>query len=204
MCLISKTLICIRYINSSLVLFLLSFALISCDSSGNRIDSINDIKGHKLAFGGRDSTQGHLIPRIMLMENGISLDDLRAYGYTGSHQNCAEAVVSGKYDVCGMQDQLAIKLVTQGQVEIIHTSRYYPSSGIVVNKSVSADVITRVKQALLNFDPQGKHRQGLYHWNRTEMPRGFAAASEADYADLRQWSIQFDFLQDHQRQGQAQ
>ena len=159
------------------------------------ISSIEDIKNHNLAFGNRNSTQGHLIPRIMLNEHGIALDELRSYGYTGSHQNCAEAVVSGKYDVCGMQDQLAEKLAGEGQLKIIHTSRYYPSSGIVANKHVPEKVIEHVKQALLDFEPEGKHGQTLYNWDRTEMPGGFQAAAEGDYAELLQWSVRLGFLQ---------
>ena len=164
------------------------------------IKTIKDISGKALAFGSRDSTQGHLIPRIMLTEAGIDLSKLSVYSYTGSHQNCAEAVVSGNYDVCGMQDQLAKSLVTRGQLKIIHSSRYYPSSGIVVNKYVPADVTERVRQAMLDFDPQGKHSQGLYNWDKTEMPRGFVAAKNSDYNDLRQWSIQLGFL--HETYGQ--
>jgi len=167
------------------------------------IKSIKDMQGKKLAFGSRDSTQGHLIPRIMLKENGISLKNLKEYSYTGSHQNCAEAIVSGRYDVCGMQDQLAKKLVSQGLLKIIHRSRYYPSSGIVVNKSVPVDVVVRVRQALLDFDPQGKHSKKLYHWGETEMPRGFVVAREDDYTDLRQWSIQLGFLQENYVQGES-
>ncbi len=177
-----------------------SVLVVAADS---RIHNIKDIKGRRLAFGSRDSTQGHLIPRIMLTENGISLNDLRAYGYTGSHQNCAEAVVSSKYDVCGMQDQLAKKLAAQGQVKIIHTSAYYPSSGIVADSSVPADVILRVKQALLDFEPQTKHSQGLYHWDRTEMPKGFINAQASDYVELRQWSIRLEFLKENRSLDQA-
>ncbi len=160
------------------------------------IRNIKDIKGRKLALGSRYSTQGHLIPRIMLTDNGISLDDLLTYGYTGSHQNCVEAVVSGKYDVCGMQDQLAKKLASEGKIKIIHSSRYYPSSSIVVNKFVPDKVVARVKQALLDFDPLGRDSPGLYHWDRTEMPRGFVASQKSDYDNLRQWSIRLGFLQE--------
>ncbi len=163
----------------------------------SRIRTMNDIKGHKLAFGSVDSTQGHLIPRIMLTENKIQLKDLLSYGYTDSHQNCAEAVVSGKYDVCGMQDQLAKKLANQGALKIIYTSRYYPSSGIVVNKSVPSDVAAKIKQALIDFEPQGKHSSGLYHWDRTEMPRGFIEATDSDYISLHNWSIQLGFLKEN-------
>lgn len=169
-----------------------SVFVVTPDSS---IQNIKDISGKKLAFGSRDSTQGHLIPRIMLMENNISLKNLKTHVYTGSHQNCAETVVSGKADVCGMQDQLAEKLASQGAIKIIHRSRYYPSSGIVVNKSVPAEVLTKVKRALLDFDPLGKNSKGLYHWDNTEMPKGFVSANEQDYKDLRLWSIRLGFLQ---------
>ena len=162
----------------------------------SQIRTIKDFKGRTLAFGSQDSTQGHLIPRIMLSENKISLDDLRSYGYTGSHQNCAEAVVSGKYDICGMQDQLAVKLAAEGVLKIIHTSRYYPSSGIVVNKSMPDDVIKKIKQALIDFKPKDKHSSELYHWDRTEMPNGFIKSTDTDYDDLLNWSIRLGFLKE--------
>lgn len=161
---------------------------------GSGISSVSDIKGRSLAFGSENSTQGHLIPRILLTENDISLNDLRSYEYTGSHQNCAEAVVSGKFDVCGMQDKLGKSLASQGMVKILYTSHYYPSSGIVVNKTVPDEVVARVRQALVDFDPQGKHSKNLYNWDRTEMARGFVAANDVDYENLRFWSIKLGFL----------
>jgi len=161
---------------------------------GSNIRHIEQIKGKRLAFGSMDSTQGHLIPRIMLIEKNIRLKDLDTFGYTGSHQNCAESVVSDKYDVCGMQDQLAKQLATQGLVEIMHTSEYYPSSGIVANPNLPTDILKKIQTALLNFKPQGKDQQGLYNWDSTEMPLGFTLANANDYDNLRKWSIKLGFL----------
>ncbi|WP_198264699.1 phosphate/phosphite/phosphonate ABC transporter substrate-binding protein [sulfur-oxidizing endosymbiont of Gigantopelta aegis] len=158
------------------------------------ISSISDFIGRKLAFGSMDSTQGHLIPRIMLNDHNINLQALNNYQYTGSHQNCAEAVVSKKVDICGMQDQLAKKLQDEGKVKIIHSSRYYPSSGIAANKDVPSEVREKVKQALLDFDPIGADSATMYHWERTEMPKGFTDSKDGDYAELRQWSIKLGFL----------
>ncbi len=168
------------------------------------IQTLQDIKGKKMAFGSSDSTQGYLIPRITLMENGISLQDLQSFGFTGSHQRCAEAIVDGQYDVCGMQDTLAKILAKQGMVRIIQFSAYYPSSGIVANDSIPQNVIQKVKQALLDFDPEGKHRHYLYHWQRTEMPKGFTRSNESDYTKLRQWVKQFGLFQGSQIQGSYQ
>ncbi len=164
--------------------------------SDSPIKSIKDIKGRRLAFGSEDSTQGHLIPRIMLLKNNLPLNSFSAYTYTGSHLNCAEAVVSGNYDVCGMQDQLAKSLASRGQLKIIHTSRYYPSSGIVANYRVPAEVVDKVKKALLSFKPQGEHAGGLYNWEKTEMPNGFVDAKQSDYDNLREWAFKLGFIQE--------
>jgi len=160
----------------------------------SKIASIKDLSGKRLAFGSRDSTQGHLIPRIMLKENGIPLSALAKYKHTGSHQNCAEAVISGKYDVCGMQDELAKSLQQRGLLKIIHSSEYFPSSGIASNMKVPEPVRRAVKEALLDFDPQGRDEHTLYHWQNTEMPKGFTRSHDADYQQLRDWSIRFGFL----------
>ena len=40
----------------------------------------------------------------------------------------------------------------------------------------------------LAFDPAGKDSAGLYHWDRSEMPRGFAPAQDEDYTVLGRWA----------------
>jgi len=158
------------------------------------IQKIEDLFGKRFAFGSLTSTQGHLIPRIILFERGISLDDLARHDYTGSHQNCANAVAAGRADAGGMQDLLGRRLAEEGLVRIIHTSEFYPSSGIAANRDVPPQVIEKVKRALLDFKPTGAHAEGFYHWDRTEMANGFSEACEEDYAKLRKWSIKFSLL----------
>ena len=64
----------------------------------SKINSVYDLTQKKFAFGSTTSTQGHLIPRIMLSQHGIKLGDLSYYEYTGSHQQCADAVISRRFD----------------------------------------------------------------------------------------------------------
>ena len=158
------------------------------------IRTIEDLRGKRFAFGSVSSTQGHLIPRIVLAEHGILLDDLARHHYTGSDQDCANAVVAGRFDAGGMQDILGRRLAGEGLLRIIHTSEFYPSSGIVANRDVPPDVIQKVKQALLDFTPTGADADGLYHWDRTEMANGFGEVRDEDYAELREWSIRFGLL----------
>ncbi len=157
---------------------------------------IEELRGKHLAFGSVTSTQGHIIPRIVLNQHGLSLNDLAGYEYTGSHQECANAMVAGRFDVCGMQDILGRRLADEGLVRIIHTSDLYPSSGVAANRDVSPEVMEKVKQAMIDFKPTGVHAEGLYHWDQTEMAIGFTEASDEDYAKLREWSIKFGLLDD--------
>lgn len=160
----------------------------------NPIKSLADLRGKTFAFGAFNSTQGHLIPRIPLEQAGIRLGDLATYEYTGSHAEVANAVISGRFDAGGMQDTLAQSLANRGLVRILVLSAYYPSSGIAVAPGVDPVIVDMVRRALLDFDPIGKHAVGLYHWERTEMPRGFIGAQHGDYAELQTWAERFGLL----------
>jgi len=163
-------------------------------SPGSSIQSLPDLRGKRMAFGSATSTQGYLIPMIALIQNGLALDDLASYEYTGSHQNCASAVTTGHVDACGMQDTMGQELAAAGLLRIIYTSPYYPSSGIVANKDVPPEILDSVQQALLDFDPQGRDAPGLYHWDQTEMPNGFVKAAVEDYAELLQWAVELGYI----------
>jgi len=160
------------------------------------IQNLDELRGKSFAFGSVTSTQGHLIPRILLAERNIYLDDFAKHEFTGSHQNCANAVASGRMDAGGMQDLLARRLAAEGFIRILHTSEFYPSSGIAVNPAVPEDIQQKVKQALIDFKPADEHAEGLYHWDRTEMALGFSEARDEDYSGLRIWSIKFGLLKE--------
>lgn len=167
--------------------------------NGSLIKGISDLRGKKFAFGNKLSTQGHLIPLIILSENGIKIGDLGKYGYTGSHRNCAQAVLKGEYDAGGMQDVLAKEYANEGLLRILHMSRFYPSSGVGANRNVPKDMVERIKRAFVDFQPKGRDARGLYHWDKTEMVNGFVEAKDEDYSELRKYALQHGFLQ---RKGQ--
>ena len=159
------------------------------------IQGIEELRGRTFAFSSATSTQGCLIPRIILAEHGLSLDDLAGYNYVGSHQNCANAVAAGSFEAGGLQDILGRRLAAKGFVRIIHTSEFYPSSGIAANRDVPPEVLKKIKRALLDFEPNGAQAASLYHWDRTEMPNGFTESNDQDYEKLREWSLKFGLLE---------
>jgi phosphonate transport system substrate-binding protein len=146
----------------------------------SNIHNIEDINGKCFAFGSQTSTQGHLIPRKMLEDAEITLEDLGKYIFTGSHINVVKSVLNGECDAGGIQDILAERLATEGKIEIVKMSDPYPSSLIAYNGSLDSKTVEVIKSALLAFEPMGKHKNMLFDWDKTEMPLGFTGIDELE------------------------
>ena len=124
------------------------------------LSEISDLIGKRFAFGSITSTQGHLIPRILLRKHGIDRADLAVFEYTGSHQKCANAVISGRFDACGMQDTMADALSRQGMVRILAYSAYYPSSGIAANRDIPSSGIEADQKGIVGVRSRGTRCRG--------------------------------------------
>lgn len=157
-----------------------------------------DLMGRSFAFGAESSTQGHLIPEVMLLDAGVRDSDLRGWEFTGSHQACAEAVSSGRYDAGGLQDTLAGDLAKDGLLRIVAFSGEYPTSSVAVRAGFPTATAEAIQRALVAFRPTGRDRAGLYHWERTEMPRGFVAAGPHDYDVVETALRRLDMLGDEE------
>ena len=70
-----------------------------------------------------------------------------------------------------------------------------PLQRVAAAPELDPDRRQRIRQALLDFDPDADTERKFYHWERTEMARGFAPAEAADYRPLRDWLLRFGLLQ---------
>ena len=158
------------------------------------VKSLKDLKGKTFAFGDRRSTQGHIIPRKMLEDAGITPANLKGYSFTGSHTNTVRAVLNGEYDAGGIQDNLAKRLVKEGNIKVIAVSKPYPSSLICYSKYVDSLIIKAVKSTLLSFDPKNKHKKQLVDWDKTEMPNGFTEFDSATLEEIKTLTYKYGLL----------
>jgi phosphonate transport system substrate-binding protein len=147
----------------------------------SEIHGLKDVMGRSFAFGSKMSSHGHLIPRKMLEDAGISLKDLSRHVYTGSDMSTIRAVLNGDYEAGGTHNILAKKLSLEGKIKIIKMSKPFPSSLIVYNSSVENKTVEAVRSALLEFEPMGKHKAILVDWDRTEMPLGFTEVNKYEF-----------------------
>jgi len=165
-------------------------------SHDSKIQNISQLKGKSFCFGSRMSTQGHLIPRKMMEDQGVMLKDLGYYQYTGSHINAANTVLNGECDAGGIQDTLANRLVTEGKIKIIGFSEPYPSSLIAYNADLDSQTVLNIKVALLAFEPMDKHKDLLFEWDKTEMPLGFTVLSEFEINKVTDLAKRYGLIKD--------
>ncbi len=158
------------------------------------MQDIHDLKGRCFAFGSHMSTQGHLIPRNMLEDAGIRLEDLNNYIYTGSHINTVRSVVNGECDAGGIQDSLAKRLAAEGKIRILKMSEPFPGSVIAYNSALDSDTVKAVRSALLAFEPAGKHKAMLVEWDKTEMPLGFTEINEQELNKVTGFAREYGLL----------
>lgn len=163
--------------------------------SDSPITAVKDLRGKTVAFGDKLSTQGHVIPRKMLEDAGISLADLKGHAFTGSHANVARAVLNGEYDAGALQDNMAKRLVAEGKIKIIASSKPYPSSLICASKGVHEPIVKSVKSALLSFNPKGTHAGILVDWDKTEMPNGFTEYRAASLQEIETLARKYGLLE---------
>ncbi len=128
------------------------------------IKSIADLKGKNFAFVDPASTSGNLIPRKMLLENGINPDkDLKTVYYSGTHNAVELAIANKKVDAGADSDNSYERMVAAGEIDpkinkIIFTSPPIPGSPIAVRGDLPDAFKKRIKDALTTMDEQTIHK----------------------------------------------
>jgi len=128
------------------------------------IESLEDLKGKTFAFVDPASTSGNLIPRKVLIENGIDPDnDFSTSFYAGTHNAVLYAVSNGKVAAGATGDNVYQRMVETGEIDleaniIIYESDPIPGSPIVVREGLSAEFKDKIQQALIEMDQQVIHK----------------------------------------------
>jgi len=147
------------------------------------LKSLNELKDKTVAFGSPHSTSGNLIPRYMLWNNGVRLQELAAFTNLKHHDAVAKAILKGQYDAGAVKDVIARKYMSYG-LRVLAYSEPLPSVPFVVRKEASPNFIKAVKQALLKLDRNNpEHKKIMSTWD-DEFKYGFAEANSDDYGKI--------------------
>ena len=173
--------------------------MVTLKSSG--ITSIEQMKGHSLAFADPNSTSGYLIPSATMKTKGIDLADGKYFsrtGFAGGHEQGVVAVLNKQYDGCvtwtsgqgeksegytrgnlrAMVDKGMLKM---SDVNIIWQSGKIPNGPWAVRSAISADLKKAFADFMLDL-PKSHH--DVYDQIERGAGIGYAPATMELYKDI--------------------
>jgi methyl-accepting chemotaxis protein len=146
------------------------------------IETLKDLKGKSIAFVDRYSASGNIVPRAMLLEEGIGMDDLSFHIYLGHHDDVAKAVLKGEFDAGTILESIAAKFTDRG-LKVIKASPEIPEFNIC--SSIINDVDkAAVRTALLALN-EGNPDTTSVLGHLDDEYSGFTEASDNDYDSIK-------------------
>ena len=144
-------------------------AMVTRKDSG--IASIEQMKGHSLAFADPNSTSGYLIPSASLKNKGIDLADGKYFskvGFAGGHEQGVIAVLNKQYDACvtwtsgqgdvaqgysrgNLRSMVDKGMLKMSGVNIIWQSGKIPNGPFAVRSALPADLKKLLTEIMLDL-----------------------------------------------------
>src|SRR5262249_37487994 len=81
------------------------------------INSLDDLKGRRFAFGDVNSTSGHLMPEYFMREAHVDPEVISKAIYSGGHDATALAVANRKVDAGALDETVYQKMVADGKLD---------------------------------------------------------------------------------------
>ncbi|MCJ7520906.1 MAG: phosphonate ABC transporter substrate-binding protein [Dehalococcoidia bacterium] len=151
------------------------------------IETLDDLVGRSFAFVDPASTSGNLIPRKVLLENGIDPDnDFSIMYYAGTHNGVELAVKNGTVDAGADSDTSYYRMINEGQIDpevnvIIFESEPIPGSPIAVRGDLPQELKDSIQQALIEMDEQTLFQ--VQGWGDIEK---YVEVTDSDYDIIRE------------------
>lgn len=151
-------------------------------SSTHSISTLAEVKGKRFAFGDPRSTLSHLVPRAMLLSEGIDITDLRKHAFLGSHDNVIMGVLFGRYDAGGVAEEVFAEHADKG-LRVIQRSTPISTHVFVASDRLPDELRGRIAALLHDLK---NHAEGRRVIEAVGAPvSGFVPAEDGDYASVR-------------------
>lgn len=161
-----------------------SYRSVVIRKKGGASKDLPNLKGEAIAFAASKSTSGNLIPRYLLANAGIHLDDLKGFANYDYHDSVVKAVLKGQYDAGTVRDSVARKYRKLG-IEVIAESEPIPTGPLVAGPGIPYQVMVNIRKALLALTPSEEPGKTVLNRLDEDLRNGFTEASDEDYAGIR-------------------
>ena len=146
------------------------------------IGSVEELRGQTFAFGDPSSTMSHLLPRYVLLQAGIGLDDLGGHDFVGNHQAVALAVLRGDFDAGAVKQEVFASYRRRG-LQLLALTPSISEHLFVATKAMPEAELEELQQLFFGLDDSGPGRKVLRSIKRSVT--GMGPVTDADYDTLR-------------------
>ena len=146
------------------------------------LNNLKDLEGKRFAFGDPNSTMSHLVPRYMLINEGVGIDKLAAHAFLKNHQNVALGVLAGDYDAGAVKEAVFYKYEKRGLKALMKTPKISEHL-FITGKNLPPGKIKLLRKAM--FDLKNDEWGRIIMSSIKSSMTGMVPASDEDYNNLR-------------------
>ena len=151
------------------------------------IDTVEDIKGGKLAFTAETSNSGYKAPSAILKAdyNMVAGTDFEPV-FSGKHDNSILGVANKDYPAAAVANSvlkrmLSRDVVSEDQIKSLYTSQTFPTTSYGVANNLNAELQDKIKEAFATFE-----------WAGSSLEAEFGKSGEAKFVPitfLKEWEV---------------
>lgn len=146
---------------------------------GSGIETVEDIKGKKMAFTSPTSNSGFKAPSAILKAD-YDMEPERDFEpvFSGKHDNSILGVANKDYPAASIANSVLNRMISRDvikadQVKSIYKSQTFPTTGFGVVYNLKPELQEKIKEAFFTFD-----------WEGTALEKEFSKSNEAQFIEM--------------------
>ncbi len=149
-------------------------------AKSDRINSVADLKGKRVAHVSQTSNSGHQAPVYFFSRLGVVPGKDYQIVFSGKHDNSALGVVNGDYDGAVVADTVLGRMVARGVIKasdykVLYTSPVFPTAGFAYAHTLEPRLAEKIRDAFMTFRMEGTSLKEFAAQGRTGfMPVNYA------------------------------
>jgi phosphonate transport system substrate-binding protein len=134
--------------------------IVITQAKNDKINSIADLKGKRVAHVSQTSNSGHQAPVYFFSRMGVVPGKDYQIAFSGRHDSSALGVVNGDYDAAPVADTVLQRMVDRGVVKagdykVIYTSPVFLSGPFAYSHNLEPKLAEKIREAFMSFKFQG-------------------------------------------------
>ncbi len=165
-------------------------------SQDSRIKTLTDLRGKGFAFGSPNSTMSHFVPRFVLWEAGMTVDQLSHYQFIKSHENVVLGVLLGEFEAGAIKKDIFNRYAQQG-IKVLTWTPPITVHLFVATHRFPQQQLDKLRQLFLNLNKHPKGKTILTSIKKSIT--GVTKVKDQDYNELRYILRTVEQLKSHQK-----